>query len=326
MHTHGVSISFHMQVPIIHITTKDNIPVFIEGFLHARVTDPMKASYQAEQPYDQLIECVRTHLRIAIGKIDYHDLLIDQEELNKDTQVALNPIAKTYGINVTRFAIVDVVIPDRISRAHTAEMEAQHEKVARIVNSESRTLEMLEDAKVETEIEALTIAKRARATAEGMEVMGFKPGDTQSEGSSPISSAAQFLEEFSKPRTPPASFGSLAAPEPTNVGASEATESGTADDRAAPDGDHFQPHPIPHIEDDFQPQPLANAKQSHADDNFHPRPLSDTDDHHAQNHFNDHAQKDFTPQPLPGAEKPSDGGIEDRYRFVRCSLNAGMHP
>ena len=306
-------------MPIIHVTTKDNVPVFIEGFLHARITDPMKASYQAEQPYDQLIECVRTHLRIAIGKIDYRDLLIGQQELNKDAQAALNPIAKAYGINVTRFAIVDIVIPDRISRAHTAEMEAHHEKVARIVKSESRTFEKLEDAKAESEIEALTIAKRARATAEGMEAMGFSPAHTQSEGISPMSSAAQFLQEFSRPRNPPAPEA-----EPANADANDTTTSRTRkDDSAAPDeslDDQFQPHPIPNAEDDFHPQPLANGSSSHAEDSFHPRPLPETEDHNGQQQQkldDQHPQSDFKPGPLPGEEKPADVGMEERYRFVR---------
>ena len=301
---------------MLHLCTKDNIPVSVDGFLHARVIDPIKASYQAERPYDQLIECTGTQLRPTIGQMNYDDLLNSLQQLNKETQAVLDPIAKSYGISVIRFSIRDVVVPDRISRAQTAEMEAQHEKHARIVKSESRTLEKLDDAKTEAEIEALMIAKRARATAEGMEVMGLEPGRAQPNGecSSPIAAAAHFLDEFSKPRKSPESLTKDVDARDSTEDHTDTTEDHTeAEDLLA--DNHFQPKPLPtdskqsDTDDHFQPEPLPGAVPSFVDsqNNFQPQPLPDRTQSHADDHFQ--------PQPLPSAEQPADESARTR-RFV----------
>merc|ERR1712037_1058483 len=175
--------------------------------------------------------------------------------------------------------------------------------------SESRTLEKLDDAKTQAEIEALMIAKRARATAEGMEVMGLEPGRAQPECSSPIAAAAHFLDEFSKPRKSPESHTKDVDARDSTEDYTETTEDHTeAEDLLA--DNHFQPHPLPtdskqsHTDDHFQPQPLPGAEYSDSQNNFQPQPLPDRTQSHADDRFQ--------PQPLPSAEQSADESARTR--------------
>merc|ERR1712032_1152192 len=99
-----------------------------------------------------------------------------------------------------------------------------------------------------------------------MQVMGLKPGHGQSESDSPLSTAAQFLDEFSKPRAPPLQ----------HADGGDAAKLRTHNQPVAEDA---------LSDDDFRPQQLADAEEIHTHDHFQSEPLPDAEQPRTHNDF-----------------------------------------
>ena len=116
--------------------TKDNVKIKIDGVLYYKITDPLKASYEVNQPIRALSLLAQTSMRSEIGRIDLDRTFQERESLNENIKTALNEASLKWGIECMRYEIKDIKPPEEIKRSMELQAESERIKRSKILNSE----------------------------------------------------------------------------------------------------------------------------------------------------------------------------------------------
>lgn len=122
-----------LDVPKQRIITRDNISVDVDAVVYFRVADP---TYAVVKVADYILASSllsQTTLRDVIGQVEFDDLLIRRDELNKRLQTILDEITDAWGMKVTGVAIRDAAIPESMQRAIAKQAEAERERRSRVI-------------------------------------------------------------------------------------------------------------------------------------------------------------------------------------------------
>ncbi|NVJ61360.1 MAG: paraslipin [Gammaproteobacteria bacterium] len=125
-----------VDVPSQGAITKDNISLTVDGVLYFRVLDPYKASYGVEDYTFAVIQLAQTTMRSEIGKIELDKTFEERDMLNTNIVNSINQAAEPWGVQVLRYEIKDIVPPQSVMSSMEAQMRAEREKRARILESE----------------------------------------------------------------------------------------------------------------------------------------------------------------------------------------------
>ena len=128
------------DVPKQNIITKDNITVDVDAVVYFRVADATNAIVKVKEYTLATSLLAQTTLRDVIGQVEFDELLIKRDELNKRLQTILDDITESWGIKVTAVAIRDAAIPENMQRAIAKQAEAEREKRSRIITAEGELL------------------------------------------------------------------------------------------------------------------------------------------------------------------------------------------
>ena len=60
----------------------DNVSIKIDGIMFLNITDPMKASYEVEDPEYSMVQLAQTSTRAEVAKIGVDDIYKEREALN----------------------------------------------------------------------------------------------------------------------------------------------------------------------------------------------------------------------------------------------------
>ena len=118
--------------------TQDNVSLNIDGVLFLKIDDPMKASYQVENPLDSVKMLALTLMRSEIGKLRLDKLFQERDELNKAINQGVNGATEAWGIKCLRYEILNIDPPDDIKRSMQSEAEAERLKRKDILLSEAK--------------------------------------------------------------------------------------------------------------------------------------------------------------------------------------------
>lgn len=125
-----------VDVPSQGAITKDNISLTVDGVLYFRVLDPYKASYGVEDYSFAVTQLAQTTMRSEIGKIELDKTFEERDQLNANIVASINQAAEPWGVQVLRYEIKDIVPPQTVMSAMEAQMRAEREKRAKILESE----------------------------------------------------------------------------------------------------------------------------------------------------------------------------------------------
>lgn len=125
-----------VDVPSQGAITKDNISLTVDGVLYFRVLDPYKASYGVEDYSFAVTQLAQTTMRSEIGKIELDKTFEERDQLNSNIVNSINQAAEPWGVQVLRYEIKDIVPPATVMSAMEAQMRAEREKRAKILESE----------------------------------------------------------------------------------------------------------------------------------------------------------------------------------------------
>ncbi|ABD82788.1 SPFH domain-containing protein [Saccharophagus degradans] len=125
-----------VDVPSQSAITKDNISLTVDGVLYFRVLDPYKASYGVEDYAFAVTQLAQTTMRSEIGKMELDKTFEERDQLNANIVNAINQAAEPWGVQVLRYEIKDIVPPQSVMSAMEAQMRAEREKRAKILESE----------------------------------------------------------------------------------------------------------------------------------------------------------------------------------------------
>jgi regulator of protease activity HflC (stomatin/prohibitin superfamily) len=122
--------------------TKDNVPVTIDAILRYKIIeDRAKDAILNVENFNEMIQQVsQTTLRNNIGSSFFQDILSKREEINQHIRSIISNEASNWGIEVAGVEIRQVIIPQELEAAMSKQAQAEREKNARIIYSESEVL------------------------------------------------------------------------------------------------------------------------------------------------------------------------------------------
>lgn len=128
--------------------THDTVPVNVDAVLFWVVTDAKKAILEVEGYENTISWVAQTTLRDVIGKNELARMISDREALDEELQGIIDDKTSEWGITVQSVEIRDVVIPAELEDAMSRKAQADRERDARVILSESevRVAEQMEQA------------------------------------------------------------------------------------------------------------------------------------------------------------------------------------
>ena len=148
-----------VDVPSQSAITKDNITLTVDGVLYFRVLDPQKATYGVDDYNFAVTQLAQTTMRSEIGKMELDKTFEERDAINAAIVTAINEAASTWGVQVLRYEIKDIMPPNSVMNAMEQQMKAEREKRATLLESEG--LKQAEINKAEGEKQAKILAAEA---------------------------------------------------------------------------------------------------------------------------------------------------------------------
>ncbi len=124
-----------VDVPTQPCFTQDNVKIDIDGVLYLRVTDPKKASYGITDFRYATIQLAQTTMRSVIGKLELDRTFEEREAINATIVKEVDAASAEWGVDVTRYEIQNIVVPQDILQAMEAQLRADREKRAMVARS-----------------------------------------------------------------------------------------------------------------------------------------------------------------------------------------------
>jgi regulator of protease activity HflC (stomatin/prohibitin superfamily) len=117
--------------------TRDSVTVSVNAVLWYRVTDPAKAVIAVRNFGDAIYQVALTSLRNVIGQHDLDEVLQQRDTINGILQKYISPSTGAWGLEVERFEMKDVELPEAMQEVMAMQAEAIREKRARIIKAEA---------------------------------------------------------------------------------------------------------------------------------------------------------------------------------------------
>lgn len=116
------------------------MPIEMDGVLYIRITNPVLASYGAEDPIYAVVQLAQTTTRSELGKITLDKTFEERIELNRSILNAINywPLRTDWGLECLRYEIKDITPPEGARVAMELQAEAERKKRAKVLISEGQ--------------------------------------------------------------------------------------------------------------------------------------------------------------------------------------------
>ncbi|MCS6971695.1 MAG: paraslipin [Turneriella sp.] len=125
-----------IPVPPQDCFTHDNVRVEVDGIIYMMVTDPVLASYGVTDYRQASIQLAQTTIRSVMGTLDLDRTFEEREMINHKVVGVLAEVGQTWGIQVLRYEIKNIVPPVSVKNAMERQMTAERERRALIARSE----------------------------------------------------------------------------------------------------------------------------------------------------------------------------------------------
>lgn len=125
-----------IAVPPQDCFTHDNVRVEVDGVIYMMVTDPVLASYGVTDYRQASIQLAQTTIRSVMGTLDLDRTFEEREMINQKVVGVLAEVGQTWGIQVLRYEIKNIVPPVSVKNAMERQMTAERERRALIARSE----------------------------------------------------------------------------------------------------------------------------------------------------------------------------------------------
>ncbi len=124
-----------VDVPTQPCFTQDNVKIDVDGVLYFRVTDPKKASYGIVDFRYATIQLAQTMMRSVIGKLEMDRTFEEREQINSEILQNIDQATDPWGVQITRYEIQNIRVPDNILQSMEMQLKAEREKRAAIARS-----------------------------------------------------------------------------------------------------------------------------------------------------------------------------------------------
>jgi regulator of protease activity HflC (stomatin/prohibitin superfamily) len=117
--------------------TRDSVTVKLNAVLWYRITDAAKSVIEVANAQDAVYQLALTSLRNSIGQHDLDEVLQERDKINELLRQNIAGSTTRWGIEVERFEMKDVELPEAMQEVMAMQAQAIREKRARIIKAEA---------------------------------------------------------------------------------------------------------------------------------------------------------------------------------------------
>ena len=117
--------------------TRDSVTVKLNAVLWYRITDAAKSVIAVADAPSAVYQLALTSLRNSIGQHDLDEVLQERDKINDLLRQNIAPSTVAWGVEVERFEMKDVELPEAMQEVMAMQAQAIREKRARIIKAEA---------------------------------------------------------------------------------------------------------------------------------------------------------------------------------------------
>jgi regulator of protease activity HflC (stomatin/prohibitin superfamily) len=117
--------------------TRDSVTVKVNAVLWYKIVDPAKSVIAVSDAAAAVYQLGLTSLRNIIGQHDLDDVLQNRDKINGLLREGVASSTAAWGVEIERFEMKDVELPEAMQQVMAMQAEAIREKRARIIKAEA---------------------------------------------------------------------------------------------------------------------------------------------------------------------------------------------